>query len=232
MKSHGTIDAFRLKNIMLALMVLDHAYYYLFPQELIFAHYAARVVAPVFAFLAAGSMVHTSDRRRYIARLFAFGAVMAAGNIIISLLTRIEIANNIFLSLAVGAALIYCIDKAKDGKNALLWFSICVLLVYASSFCEGKYLVPMMMVIFYYLRDNRPLMYLVYVLLTGLPFIVALFDTGDLQPQFFMIFAVVPIMLYNGRRGPDSAFAKYFFYLIYPLHVWIIVLIKYFAFTS
>jgi len=227
-KRYGILNAFQLKAIMLILMLLDHLYYFLFPQELFYAHCLARIVAPVFAFLAVQGMVYTRDRRRFIIRLFISGLIMAAGNYILYLVTGIKIPMNIFLSLAIGAAAIYAIDKLRQSKgfSIALWFFAAVTLAYLAPNCEGGYLMPLMMLIFYYLRKSPPVMYAVYTVLMGSPYFVSYLATGYLQPQFYMVFAVLPLMLYNGRRGPDTVFAKYLFYVFYPLHIWILFLIS------
>lgn len=236
LRFRGILDSFWLKNIMLVLMVLDHLYEFLFPKELLFAHYLARVVAPVFAFLMAQGMVHTRDRQKYILRLFSAGLVMAAGNLILFIVTDVNIPNNIFLSLAAGAALIFCLDKAREGTRAgapegvPIWAACGTAVVILSFFCEGQYLVPLMAVIFYYLRETPARMYIVFIAAAGVPYIVAYTLSGTLDPQFWMVCSVFPIMLYNGARGPESAPAKYFFYAFYPLHIWIIVLIKFLCF--
>ncbi|MCL2034165.1 MAG: conjugal transfer protein TraX [Oscillospiraceae bacterium] len=228
MKTHGILNAFQLKIIMLVLMLLDHMQLFLFPRELLPAHYVARVVAPVFAFLAAQGMVYTRNRLRFVLRLSLFGVIMALGNFILYLKTGYEIPNNIFFSLAIGAAAIYVIDELRQSKGfyIALWLAVVVILAFVTPYCEGGFLVPVIMLIFYYLRNRRPVMYAVYVIGYGLQFLMAYFNTGYLQPQFYMIFAVIPIMLYNGRRGPDTAFAKYLFYGFYPLHVWILFIIS------
>ena len=42
----------------------------------------------------------------------------------------------------------------------------------------------------------------------------------------FMFPLVIPFLaMYDGTRGPKTAFSKYFFYVFYPLHLWIIGLI-------
>lgn len=207
-------------------MVFDHIYEYSgFPDELYPAHLLARVVAPVFAYLLAQGMIYTRSRERYILRLFAFAAIMSLGNTVLWLITETNIPNNIFLSLALGASIIYFIDKAKEGKNRLLCITLALAAAMLSVFCEGGHLIPMSVVIFYYFRSGKIFMHAVYVLSTGLPYLLAYMLSGSLQTQFYMIFAVVPIMLYNGGRGPNTAFAKYFFYVFYPLHIWIIVFV-------
>ena len=228
MKRYGILNAFQLKVIMLILMLLDHMYLYLFPKELLPAHYVARVVAPVFTFLVAQGMVYTRNRGKYISRLFISGVVMAAGNYILYIITGHKITNNIFLSLAIGAAAVYAIDEflKSRGFSLALWAFAIMILALLAPHCEGGYMIPSVMLIFYYLRNAPAFMYAVYVASTGWPYFMQYLDTGYLRPQFYMIFAVAPLMLYNGRRGPDNAFAKYFFYVFYPLNVWILFLIS------
>ena len=40
------------------------------------------------------------------------------------------------------------------------------------------------------------------------------------------MFSVIPfILLYNGKRGKNTAFSKYLFYIIYPLHLWLLLIL-------
>ena len=46
----------------------------------------------------------------------------------------------------------------------------------------------------------------------------------------WLFITVLPFMyLYNGERGKNNKFTKYFFYIFYPAHLWIIAIISYFA---
>ncbi len=220
------LNAFWLKMIMLVLMVLDHLWQYLLTAELELWHYAARLVAPVFAYFVAEGMVHTKNRLKYILRLFAAGAVMQAVNTALTAFTGIEITNNIFLTLGAGAGIIFFADRALAGGQAALNLGAVLLLAWtATNYFEGGHAFAIIIPIFYYLRNKRALMYMCYIFCSALPYTINYFVYGYLATQFFMIFAVFPIMLYNGERGPDGPVAKYLFYIFYPLHLWIIVLI-------
>ena len=39
---------------------------------------------------------------------------------------------------------------------------------------------------------------------------------------------VIPfILLYNGERGKNTLFTKYMFYTVYPIHIWILMIIRF-----
>ena len=46
----------------------------------------------------------------------------------------------------------------------------------------------------------------------------------------YLFIITIPILkLYNGKVGLNNAFSKYFFYLFYPLHLWLIAAITYYT---
>ncbi|MDR3122230.1 MAG: conjugal transfer protein TraX, partial [Treponema sp.] len=76
-------------------------------------------------------------------------------------------------------------------------------------------------VAFYLLRTRRRIRALVPAA-AGL--LVALISRGE-SSQWLMVFAALPILLYNGRRGWGG---KYFFYAFYPAHIYLLYLIAWF----
>ena len=48
------------------------------------------------------------------------------------------------------------------------------------------------------------------------------------QNSDFMLVLVIPVLhLYNGEHGPHTRFSKYFFYVFYPAHLWLLALVAY-----
>lgn len=45
--------------------------------------------------------------------------------------------------------------------------------------------------------------------------------------DFFFITVLPFIALYNGQRGANTKWNKYFFYVFYPAHLWLIALLAY-----
>jgi hypothetical protein len=73
--------------------------------------------------------------------------------------------------------------------------------------------------LFYLFREKRLIQAAVLVLV-GL---VSFFTAEGVQ--WMMMFAAIPMLMYNGKRGKGS---KYFFYVFYPAHIYILYAIAYF----
>jgi hypothetical protein len=91
--------------------------------------------------------------------------------------------------------------------------------------CEGGFSAVFMGALFYGLRKKRFLQILSFAVLSVVSLVM--FVRAGNSPlsgsaQWLMIFALIPFMLYNGERGTGS---KYFFYLFYPAHIYILYII-------
>lgn len=230
---HKGLDAFWLKMMMAVLMLLDHLYYPFgeYCPALYWGHIAARVVAPVFCYFMTEGMRYTHSRPRYILRLAGAGVVMWAGNFLLELIFGEPIENNIFLPLAVGAAMIWCVDGARGRKSLserFFFSAFAVLLLLISIPMEGSVMIPLLALLFYYLRQKPAVMWLVYfgVFCAGELLLVLLGQQTGLSDQFWMILAVLPVSVYNGKRGWNTVLAKRFFYVFYPAHIWLIYLVE------
>ncbi|MCL2068557.1 MAG: conjugal transfer protein TraX [Oscillospiraceae bacterium] len=215
-------NAFHLKVIMCVIMALDHMWWFIPGMPLAF-HQAGRSVMPVFAFLLAQGMVHTRNRQRYISLILWFAVATYAGNMLIAMWVGRAPPFNILFSFAVAAQMIVSIDSYIANKNPL-WLVVTPLLALVALMFDGAWLVTAPVLIFYYLRDRPVVMLAAYAV--SVPAVMIILDIlfgftfGD--GQWMMVFAVIPLMFYNGERGVSI---KYFFYVFYPLHMWIIYLI-------
>lgn len=222
------LDAFQLKIIMAVLMVLDHLYYNLYPDTLLWGHIAARVVAPTFCYLMTEGMLYTRNRPRYLLRMLGFALAMLAGNCILYALYGRWIDNSILMSLTISGTLILCIEKCRqcEGWKRMPWILCIFPLIGASLLFEGAYMLPLMALIFYYLRERPVVMWAAFFLAFSAGYLYSYTQSGNLSPYFWICLSIIPILSYNGRRGYGGPIAKYFFYIFYPLHLWIIFLIE------
>lgn len=223
MEQRGLLGSFWLKVIMAVLMVVDHINYFLPGVLPVWLGWPSRIVAPTFAFLMTQSMVYTSHQGRFIRRMLLAGLVMLAGNTLMETIFGHRQTLDIFLSLAISAAILYCCERLRQGGETLPFALAVPILFWCSQYCEGAFLLPVLSLIFFYFRDNRLLMCGVFVLATPL---VILLLGWVMFPQILMALAVIPISLYNGKRGPDSPAARNFFYILYPAHIWLLYLIR------
>ncbi|OZV10947.1 conjugal transfer protein TraX [Tissierella sp. P1] len=230
------MNAFILKIIMAILMVFDHVASVIGNAPIWFT-WLGKLVAPIFFYLVVEGFFHTSNRKRYALRLYLWSITMFAGSALLSILVPSApyIKNNIFLSLAHGVTMLIGIDYIKTSKDYKKGLPLAIIFGILGLITEASILGVLMFLIFYFCRDKKTLLSTVYVLVFTLLIVPISLNTGEgtvyeklllYDPQILMIFAVPFILLYNGERGPNNKFTKYFFYVFYPLHLWILAIIK------
>ena len=103
-------------------------------------------------------------------------------------------------------------------------------------FTEGGQIIIPFMLITYFLRNREMIRNILYVLYSILILIFSYVSYDSFKETLLMLLynsdwlfiLVIPfIYFYNGERGNNSKFSKYFFYVFYPLHLWIIKLIEF-----
>lgn len=227
-------NAFSIKLFMAILMVLDHLPYIpgLIPQNLaMLFHVITRCVGVWFAYMAVEGFIHTRNKIKYNARLVLWAFIMFIGNFIFS------IHNNIFLTLAIGVLILNIMFYQKSSNKIVNFLRIILGLIIAFlSFliAEGALVMIPFMLITYTLKNKplwRNLSYVAFSLFLFSTSIV-MYDTLAMTINMlalnsdFMFITVLPfIYLYNGKRGLNNNFSKYFFYVFYPTHLWIIGLV-------
>lgn len=236
------LNAFQLKVVAVIVMLMDHLYL-MFPKNFpVWFHPLSRFVAPLFAFLVVEGLFHTKSKFKYNCRLFGFAIFMTFGNYIINNIFAskgITVGNNIFFTLAIGLTVLnlFHYSKSKVGfkKIALSLFAIwlCGLGIVGTE--GGKILIPFML-ISYFFRENTKKKIVVYSMLSLMLLFINYGQYDAITESLnmlifnldFLFISVVPfILLYNGERGPNTKFSKYLFYVFYPLHLWILAIVKF-----
>ncbi|MDR1105955.1 MAG: conjugal transfer protein TraX [Treponema sp.] len=89
---------------------------------------------------------------------------------------------------------------------------------------EGGFFLTGVGVLFYALRKYRWAQVLLPVA-AGLAAFLASRGGGASSAQWMMLFAALPVFLYNGKRGRGN---KYFFYAFYPAHIYLFYVVAWF----
>lgn len=236
------LNAFEIKFFMALLMVLDHLDHIpglLSGGQAGFFHVITRCVSAWFAYAAVEGFWHTRNSLLYNLRLFLWAGGMALGNLLYNHLAAdkgLAIHNNIFLTLAVGVLALNVLSGEYSGKASPEMrlpriVATTVLVALGFIFTEGGIVLLPFMLITYTLRGHRQNRNLLYLVLCIFLFSISYQPYPSARETLYMLafnsdflfITVLPFLsLYNGKRGPKTTFTKYFFYLFYPLHLWVI----------
>jgi hypothetical protein len=205
-----------------------------------------RPVATMFIFLCAEGFFYTRHRQRYMLQLLGGFLFMSAMNRLLSAampMEHIVLINNIFGTLFLAAYYMWILDRIRGGIKekrpakiisaiggmvlpflislALLlalqsknWIAVLILhFIPNPLLAEGGIMLVFMGVAFYGLRKYRLIQAALVLALS----VFAWYSSKDFQ--WLMAFAVIPMLLYNGKRGRGG---KYFFYIFYPAHIYLL----------
>ncbi|WP_238483728.1 TraX family protein [Anaerosporobacter faecicola] len=203
-----------------AAMIFNADGYYPVFDSMLFHFYnvlraIGRIGFPCFCFLLIEGFIHTRSRGKYIVRLGLFAFL---SEIPFDLAFKQEVLEftyqNVFFTLFLGMVVITIIDYLlqKEGMHVLVkgLASIAVFIggIAAAIYLKTDYdaLGVLTITVMYFLRRNRnACMYGGCMTLTAF----------QLQEGYAFL-GMIPIALYNGKRGLNL---KYVFYLFYPVHL-------------
>lgn len=199
------ITLFTLKIIAIITMFLDHYYRIIGGPE--WLSILGRLAFPIFAFSISEGYSHTKNVNKYLMRLLNFAVIIQLPNF----LGFQEYPLNIFFTLALG---LFCLEILDNNKINIVVRYIVVLylcfLAEKTGLDYGAYGV-ILIILFNKLRNNK-----LYIFIAFLALNLVILKIGNLSEiQIYSIFSLIPIFLYNGKKGYGM---KYFFYLFYPLH--------------
>ncbi|MFI3053081.1 MULTISPECIES: TraX family protein [Streptococcus] len=241
-----TYNAYQLKLAMAGLMVLDHLDIIpgFIPNQLgLVFHMMTRCVAVFFAYMLVEGYLHTSNVKAYLLRLYGAAGIMALGNTLLNNFYQskeIYMSNNIFMTLAVGLTLLVCLRNFAEHsrKQQIVQVVLAGLLtILGALFTEGGSVVLPFILITYMGRKSLVKRNIAYGILALLLLFLSYqpYETIEVTVQMMLYNAdwlfilVLPILsFYNGQAGLRTAFSRYFFYIFYPLHLWLLATIAFF----
>ena len=205
-----------LKLLAVITMLIDHGtliFSASLPGEVVYIlRQIGRLAFPIFAFLVAEGYVHTRNKKGYAWRLLLFALVselpfdwMLSGN------WFYMGKQNIYFTLFFGVLMMFFYENTHGLKRVLLM--LCVGLT--TILFDVDYGIRGVLLIFLlYVLRQQPVAKtaLAYPLLSG---------------GWAAFAAFLPINLYNGKRGFIKApWLKYSFYVFYPVHIMLLLLIR------
>ena len=198
-------------------MFLDHYHYIVGGSEIL--NVIGRIAFPIFAFTLNEGYVHTRSLKKYLLRLFIFAVSIQMP----SILFDYDYPMNIFFTLFLGLLSIYIFNLKK--MNVILKIILIGFILFFSQKFKLDYGIYGILVIinFNIFRNNKFKILMNFLVLNIYNVIFPkVFDLPD--TQLFSLISLVFIFMYNGEKGRSM---KYFFYLFYPIHFFILEVIKF-----
>lgn len=210
-------------------MIIDHISAFFIPVTAplgLIMRIIGRITAPVMCYFVAEGFCYTSSHKKYGTRLFIFAVISQfAFCFAHGIRNRFNMIFTLFFSFLI--LLIY-----ENCKNEILKIISILLIISATYFCDWGIIAPMWVLSFHILRKNRAEKLLGFSLIALLHILMstvnAILSGGEWYSQLWQagVFIFIPLLLlYNGNSGAKSFFSKWFFYIIYPLHLLIIALV-------
>lgn len=243
------LNSNQLKLIAIIAMTVDHIAWAMFdgyPRALLplVMHIIGRLTCPIMCYFIAEGYHYTRNINKYTFRLFAFAfvshfAYIFASNDFVDFKSFIPFYYGNFLnqtsvmwSLAWGLVMLRIADskRIKSIYKVLLVIMICIITLPSDWSCIAALCI---MAIGTNRGDFRKQMswMIFYVALYSLVYFFAI-DKAYGILQMGVVLSIPVIAMYNGKRGKNpkiNKFMKWFFYIFYPAHLFVIGLINYFS---
>lgn len=212
------LDANALKLIALVSMTIDHVGVCLFPDQVLL-RYIGRLAFPIYAFLLTQGFIHTRNVKKYLFRLGLLALISEVPfNLVCSGRMFFGGAQNVFFTLLLGLLSLVFMERIsvyRQGVAALLPIAAACVIAQVLAFDYGCFGI-LMIGIFYVCRFCIGYQYVCIALIQLM--------MDHIQPA--AIAALIPISLYNGRRGKCPPLLLWAFYLYYPLHLLVIYMLS------
>ena len=217
------LTSFHLKIIALSAMTLDHVSVVFFGTETTLLRNIGRLCFPLIAFMISEGVRYTKNKRKYILSMGIFALISEIPYNLAFYGGFSEIKEqNVYFTLFFGVIAVSVTDELIKNKKAYLAVFVGLFTGLAAYFFGGDYgFMGIIVCMGMYLSSLLPMGmnligYAISALLTTIVFGPPL-NIGYRESQLPAVLAVIPIMLYNGKKG--MKLNKYLFYGYYPLHL-------------
>lgn len=220
------MSSFVLKIIAIISMLFDHVGYTIF-NKFSFMNYIGRFAFPIFAFQLTEGYSHTKDLKKYFFRLFLFAIISQVPYMLFLTVSGASFNFNILFTLILGLLAITIYEKLDNKYIGAFLVLLCCIIAQCFYFDYGWFGIAVIF-IFHIFKNKKWLMNLSFAIATFINYFYKYSITARYEYLFIILFCIlslIPINLYNGKKGKDT---KYLLYIFYPLHLLILYLVHLF----
>lgn len=206
------LSTFTLKLIAVISMAMDHTGAVLFPSY-IFLRLIGRLAFPIYTFLLVEGFFHTRDVKKYTIRLGIFALISEIPfDLAFYKMPFFSRHQNVFFTLFLGLLVLILIKKLKN--NFIGFFAFLIIAVVAELLHTDYGAFGILLIGIFYGFRKKDILKTVFVTAANI------FLAGGAQA--FASLSMIPLLFYNGKKGPSL---KYVFYGFYPIHLLILYII-------
>ena len=172
-----------------------------------------RLAFPIFSFLLVEGFLHTHNRIKYGVNLFLFALISEIPFNLACSNALFYHSQNVFFTLFIGYLGLCAIERFKNKPFSMSLSLIGLFIISFFLKADYGYIGFGFILMLYTLRNSR--------------LIQALVGCCILPSHVIAGLAFVPLSMYNGKRGfIKGPLAKYLFYIYYPLHLFVIYIMR------
>ena len=221
------MTSFGLKIIACVTMFIDHLGYALY-GKLTWLNYIGRIAFPIFAYQITEGYRHTKDLKKYFIRLIAFAVISQIPFSLLHGIVSKSFSLNVMFTLCMGLFCIWIWNTNKNKFLSLCFIGICCTIAEVTKMDYGYWGV-LLVFVFYLFKDNKLGTALTFLGMVIFKYSISIALNGFYYVHIYLFLgtlaAIIPILLYNGKKGIN---AKYIIYLFYPVHLIILYLLHIF----
>lgn len=220
----------QLKYIAIITMIVDHIAFLFIPfhtSTYKAFRFIGKLTAPIMCYFLAEGYIYTSSKSKYATRLLIF-AIISQVAFSLAFYNKIFTFNfNMIFTLLISFVVLLSYEKIKN--KFVKWIAVSSLVI-LSYFSDWGIFAPLWVLCFYILKGKKTKQAVSYYILTTLVIILKCVIINNYSWNNVLIhlglFLFIPILyLYNGEKGKNNKFNKWFFYIFYPLHLIILYLV-------
>ena len=222
----------QLKYIAIIAMVIDQIGAFFIPSSMVIysvCRFIGKITAPLMCYFLVEGYNYTSSKTKYLVRLGSF-AIISQFAFSLAISNKIFIFKfNMIFTLFVCFLVLLSYEKIR---NKLVKWIVILSLILISDFCDWGIFAPLWVLIFYIFRNKKSSQAIWYYIITCLAIAVKYIIINNYDMDALLrqsgLFLFIPVgYLYDGKKGNNNKFNKWFFYIFYPLHLFIIALIRF-----
>lgn len=235
------LSADAIKLIAAAAMLIDHIAWCFVPKNSaagVLMHMIGRIAAPIMCFFIVEGFYNTENVRKYLLRLGIFAViswvpfVFMEDGILPFYFSGGELFfvfdQSIIYTLFLGLLMLVMIHSERLKIPLKLLFAAGIL--YLSFWGDWSFIAILFILVFDRFHGDFKKQAIAFAAAVGFEYLILITlyqnPPADALFQIGVIFALIPLYFYNGRRGKNKRLGKWFFYVFYPLHMLVLGILR------